>query len=69
MKTFIMVKIIPPLFILRTANMSSAQKSEEIEEDYDPVSKNSKIFQVEHLVDFFFIGHHGALVKQFVNFI
>lgn len=53
MKTFIMVKIIPPLFILRTANMSSAQKSEEIEEDYDPVSKNSKIFQVENLVDFF----------------
>lgn len=49
--------------------MSSAQKSEEIEEDYDPVSKNSKIFQVENLVDFFFIGHNGALVKQFVNFI
>lgn len=48
--------------------MSSAQKSEEIEEDYDPVSKNSKIFQVENLVDFF-IGHDGALVKQFVNFI
>lgn len=33
--------------------MSSAQKSEEIEEDYDPVSKNSKTFQVENLVDFF----------------
>lgn len=48
--------------------MSSSQKSEEIEEDYDPVSKKSKIFQVENLVDFF-IGHHGALVKQFVNFI
>lgn len=43
-----------PLFISRTANMSSAQKSEEIEEDYDPVSKNSKIFQVENLVDFFY---------------
>lgn len=34
--------------------MSSALKSEEIEEDYDPVSKNSKIFQDENLVDFFY---------------
>lgn len=40
--------------------MSSALKSEEIEEDYDPVSKNSKTFQVENLVDFF-IGLLGAI--------
>lgn len=67
MKTFIMVKIIPPLFILRTANMSSAQKSEEIEEDYDPVSKNSKIFQVENLVDFFYRTQWGSseAIRQF----
>lgn len=48
--------------------MSSAQNSEEIEEDYDPVSKNSKIFQVENLVDFFFIGHHGALSAAICQF-
>lgn len=48
--------------------MSSAQKSEEIEEDYDPVSKNSKTFQVENLVDFFFIGHHGALSAAICQF-
>lgn len=47
--------------------MSSAQKSEEIEEDYDPVSKNSKTFQVENLVDFFYRTLWGSIVaiRQF----
>lgn len=33
--------------------MSSAQKSEEVELDYDHVSKNNKTYQVENLGDFF----------------
>lgn len=47
--------------------MSSSQKSEEIEEDYDPVSKNSKIFQVENLVDFFYRTQWGSseAIRQF----
>lgn len=47
--------------------MSSAQKSEEIEEDYDPVSKNSKTFQVENIVDFFYRTLWGSIVaiRQF----
>lgn len=47
--------------------MSSAPKSEEIEEDYDPVSKNSKIFQNENLVDFFYRTPWGSseAIRQF----
>lgn len=47
--------------------MSSAQKSEEIEEDYDPVSKNSKTFQVENLVDFFYRTPWGSSVAIFIS--
>lgn len=39
--------------------MSSAPKSEEIEEDYDPVSKKVK---VENLVDFFYRTLWGSIV-------
>lgn len=42
--------------------MSSAKKSEEIEEDHDPVSKNSKTFQDENLVDFFYRTPWGSIV-------